>query len=57
MLIDEAIKHCEDVAEQSEYSAIMFRQKKEGRLKNEMGIDSYLIPCGCIYHKNSYNNT
>lgn len=29
MTIDEAIKHCLEVAEQSEYSAIMFKQKKE----------------------------
>ena len=29
MTLDEAIKHCEEVAEESEYSAIMFKQKKE----------------------------
>lgn len=29
MTLDEAIKHCLKVAEESEYSAIMFKQKKE----------------------------
>ena len=29
MTLDEAIKHCEEVAEENDYSAVLFRQKKE----------------------------
>lgn len=38
MTLDEAIKHCEEVAKQEEYSAIMFRQKKDASAFLEKAI-------------------